>query len=237
MSAEISVVILCYQAGDRIRHFTEKVIKLVNDSVPTWEIVLVGNYLKHGKDKTPEIIKDISSKNKNIKIVAREKEGMMGWDARSGLEQATAKYICLIDGDEQMPPEDIIRVYRKIKDEGLDLVKTYRIVRHDGFSRRVISAAYNLIFNIMFPGNKYIRDVNSKPKIFRKEAYDKLHLESDDWFLDAEMIIQAKRLKFRIGEVPTEFYKNKYRKSFVKFDTIFEFIKNLLKAKFKGKPE
>ena len=233
MGPEISIVILCYKAGERIRHFVDAVVRIIDNSTPSWEIILVGNYLNDTNDVTPEIVKDISSKNKNIKIVAQLKEGMMGWDARSGLEKTTGKYICLIDGDEQMPPEDIVRVYKKIKDEHLDLVKTYRIVRHDGVARRFISYAYNFIFNLVFPG-AYVRDVNSKPKIFRKEAYDRMRLRSDDWFLDAEMIIQAKKLKFKVGEVPTEFYRNKYRKSFVKFDTIFEFIKNILIARFKG---
>lgn len=233
MNAEISVVILCYRAGERIRDFVDRVISLVSNSVPAWEIVLVGNYVKGSDDNTPDIIKDIASKNKNIKIVAMEKAGMMGWDARTGLEKAAGKYVCLIDGDEQMPPEDILRVYEKIKEEGLDLVKTYRVVRYDGIARRFISASYNMIFNMLFPG-AYVKDVNSKPKIFRKQAYDRLALRSDDWFLDAEMIIQAKKLKLKIGEVPTEFYKNKYRKSFVRFDTIFEFIKNLIRAKFGG---
>jgi len=233
MNAEISVVILCYRAGERIRDFVDRTIKLIDRSVPSWEMVLVGNYLENSGDVTPEIVKDIALKNNNIKIVAMPKEGMMGWDARSGLEKAQAKYICLIDGDEQMPPEDILRVYKKIKEEDLDLVKTYRVVRHDGVARRFISSSYNLIFNLFFPGT-YVRDVNSKPKIFKKESYDKMRLGSDDWFLDAEIIIQAKKLKFRIGEVPTEFYKNPYRKSFVKFDTIFEFIKNLVITRFKG---
>ena len=232
MRAEISVVILCYRAGERIRSFVDKTIKLLNDSIPYWEIILVGNYLKNTDDPTPETVKDISSKNQNIKVVTRVKEGMMGWDARSGLEKCTGKYICLIDGDEQMPPEDIIRVYRKISGEDLDFVKTYRHIRHDGLVRRVVSDIYNLVFVVLFPGIN-VRDVNSKPKIFKKEAYDKMNLTSDDWFLDAEMVIQANKLGLKIGELPTEFYKCPHRKSFVKFHTIFEFIKNLLITKFR----
>lgn len=232
MRAEISVVILCYRTGERIRDFVDKVVKLIADSIPSWEIILVGNYLENTDDTTPGIVKDIASKNQNIKAITRVKEGMMGWDARSGLEKATGKYICLIDGDEQMPPEDIVRVYKKITDEDLDLVTTYRRTRHDGIVRKIVSSVYNLSFNLLFPGTN-IRDVNSKPKILKKESYDKLRLTSDDWFLDAEMVMQAKKLKFRMGEVPTEFYKCHHRKSFVKIDAIFEFIRNLLMAKFR----
>jgi glycosyltransferase involved in cell wall biosynthesis len=231
MKPEISVVILCYQAGERIRSFVDKAIKLLDSSAPSWEIILVANYLNNSNDITPQVVKEISARNQNVKSVARVKEGMMGWDARSGLREAAGRYICLIDGDEQMPPEDIISVYRKIADEGLDFVTTYRLTRCDGVMRKFISSVYNLVFKLLFPEIN-IRDVNSKPKIFKAEAYAKMRLVSDDWFIDAEMVIQAKKLKLKMGEVPTEFFKCKYRKSFVKIDAIFEFMKNLLKARF-----
>ncbi len=102
MVNEISVVILCYRAGERIRDFVNRAVKLLDNSIPSWEIVLVGNYSENTEDITPEIVKDIASKNDKIKAVTRVKEGMMGWDARSGLEKAIGKYICIIDGDEQV---------------------------------------------------------------------------------------------------------------------------------------
>lgn len=229
---ELSVVILCYRAGDRAYDLAEKVAKMLDMFVPSWEMVLVGNYLEGSDDRTPVVVKDIASKRDNIKYVAMPKKGMMGWDARSGLEIAAGKYICLIDGDEQMPYRDIVRVYRKIARENLDFVKTYRVVRHDGLFRILISVFYNIIFFVLFPGILY-RDVNSKPKIFRREAYERMELTSDDWFLDAEIMIQVRRLKFKTASIPSKFYKCNYRNSFVKVGTILEFISNLLRARLK----
>lgn len=232
MRPEISVVILCYGAGERAYDFVGKVERLLDRFVPSWEMVLIGNYWEGSGDKTPDVVKDIASRRENIKYVAIPKRGMMGWDARSGLEKADGDHICLIDGDEQMPYRDIVRVYRKIKKDNLDLVKTYRVVRYDGITRVFISVMYNLIFTALFPGIK-ARDVNSKPKIIKKEAFDKMALVSDDWFLDAEIMIQARRLGLKVGEIPSKFYKCNYRNSFVKLGTIFEFIRNLLSARKK----
>lgn len=61
-----------------------------------------------------------------------------------------------------------------------------------------------------------------------REAYKKLKLISDDWFIDAEVMIQARRFAFKIGEIPTVFEENIERHSFVKISTILEFIKNLV---------
>ena len=61
---------------------------------------------------------------------------------------------CAIDGDGQMLFEDVILVYRKLRDDNLDFVKTFRAKRGDGFYRKTIYVAYNIIFNSLFPGLK-----------------------------------------------------------------------------------
>ena len=66
-------------------------------------------------------------------------------------------------------------------------------------------------------------------------ALRKLKLTSDDWFADAEIIIQASYLGFSIKEIPTIFHVNDQRPSFIKFKAIFEFIKNLIKYRIKNK--
>jgi glycosyltransferase involved in cell wall biosynthesis len=152
---------------------------------------------------------------------------MMGWDMRSGLALTDGEYIAVIDGDGQMPVGDLVRVYQKIRDEDFDLVKTYRIKRGDTAWRKIISFFYNLFFHLLFPGLK-ARDINSKPKIFTRWAFEKFNLKSDDWFIDAEIMIQARRHKLKIGELPTVFLGLSGRRSFVKIKAIFEFIRNLI---------
>jgi len=225
---EISVVVLCYRAEDAIRSFVSNLTKLMAGRFgDDYELILVGNYLPGSGDSTPLIVREIARESANIVAVAKPKAGMMGWDLRSGLAAATGKNIAVIDGDEQMPIEDIIRVYEVLKKENADLVKTFRITRGDGVWRKFISWVYNILFKLLFPGLK-ARDVNSKPKILTRTAYEKLKLEADDWFVDAEIMIQARRQQFRICELPTLFRGlGGRRRSFVRFPAILQFIKNL----------
>lgn len=232
-SPELSVVILCYRSGDSAREFVPQTVEALKKSnVVDYELILVANYLKNSKDKTPRTAADLASKNKKIRYIAKVKEGMLGWDVRSGMDLAKGKYIAVIDGDGQMPKEDIIRVYKKIKSGKFDLVKTYRIERGDSLWRKIISNYFNILFHIFFPGLKS-RDINSKPKIITREAYKKLELSADDWFVDAEIMIQARRFGFRIGEIPTVFLGLTGRRSFVTINTIFEFIINLFRYKIR----
>jgi glycosyltransferase involved in cell wall biosynthesis len=234
LNPEISIVILCYKAGALIIEFVERVINIFEaEKIFDYELILVGNYIKGSDDKTPEVIAKLAREIPKILYTAEPKKGMMGWDMKCGLKKASGKYIAVIDGDGQMPVEDLIKVYKKIKKENLDLVKTYRIKRGDGWRRKMLSAFYNLIFNILFPGLNS-KDINSKPKIMTDDSYKKLNLESDDWFIDAEIMIQARHLKFKIKEAPTLFLGlSGKRKSFVKFPAILEFIKNLIYFRIK----
>ena len=79
----------------------------------------------------------------------------------------------------------------------------------------------------MFPGIS-ARDMNSKPKIITRELYQKMNLESDGWFVDAEIMIRARRLKIEIGEIETAFHSIDTRPSFVKPLAILEFLANLI---------
>jgi glycosyltransferase involved in cell wall biosynthesis len=231
---ELSVVVLCYRSGDFASVFAAELKKVLEENRLDYEMVLVGNYQPAMKDsdKTPAIVRNLAAGDPRIIAVVKEKQGMMGWDMRSGLEAASGQAIAVIDGDGQMPVIDVVRVYRKLVEGDFEIAKTYRTIRFDGLKRVLISKVYNLAAKILFPSVK-VRDINSKPKIFRRSALEKLRLESDGWFIDAEIIIKASNFGISIGEVPTEFHSNKHRPSFVRAGAIFEFIFNLLYYRLK----
>jgi len=226
-SPDISVVVLAYRSASTIEGFVASLVTSLEEEKIDWEIILVGNYIEGADDQTPEVVQRISDRNPRIKAVVHVKEGMMGWDMKSGLQAATGNKLAVIDGDGQMPCTDVIRVYNLMVEKGYDLVKTVRIKRSDGFYRIFISTVYNLLFKIMFPGIN-ARDMNSKPKIITRELYQKMHLESDGWFVDAEIMIRARRLKIGIGEIETTFHSIDTRPSFVKPLAILEFLANLI---------
>ena len=223
---EISVVVLAYRSAGTITSFVDSLVESLEKENLQWEIVLVGNYFEGKGDQTPEVINKIASQNAQIKVVTEIKKGMMGWDMKTGLKAATGKTLAVIDGDGQMPSGDVVRVYNLMKRNELDLAKTYRAKRNDGSYRKLISIVYNILFKIMFPGIK-AWDMNSKPKIMKREFYEKINLESNGWFIDAEIMIFARRLDAKIGEIETIFHSIDTRPSFVKPLSILEFLFNL----------
>ena len=229
---KLSVVVLCYRSEEKLLPFLEKLKEILNSEKVDYELVLVANYLPGQKDKTPSIVKKLANNDKSVIPVIYEKKGMMGWDAISGLNVASGDAIALIDGDGQMPPKDIIRLFNIFKSGEFDFIKTFRIKRYDGFFRRIQSKSFNWFFRILFP-RSFFRDINSKPKIISKKILKQMDLSCPGWFLDGEIMLEVRRLNLSFAEIPTEFHEIDWRGSFVKPTSILEMILSLIYYRFK----
>lgn len=229
---ELSVVCLCYRSQQLAEELAEQICRELDDAAIDYELVLVANYHQGEDDPTPEIVRRFALGRNRVKTVTDVKEGMMGWDMRSGLRHATGAHIAVIDGDGQMPSSDIVKVYRVLQVAGYDLVKTFRAERFDGLHRVWLSRGYNLLFHLLFPSSRKFRDVNAKPKVMTRAAYQSMNLISNDWFTDAEIMIEALRNGLTIGEVSTIFLNNERRATFLRAGTVIEFLRNLLYYRF-----
>jgi glycosyltransferase involved in cell wall biosynthesis len=223
---ELSVVILGYRAQESLAGFVSQVVAGLEELDARWEVVLVANFWPGIEDSTPTVAQRLAAAEPRLRVVAEAKRGGMGWDMRSGFAAARGRYVAVIDGDGQMPAGDLLRVFAEVRGAGADLGKTFRASRDDGALRRLLSAGYNAVFRLLFPGLA-VRDVNSKPKIVRAEALAAMALASEDWFIDAEMMIAARRLGLKVVEVPTSFGRLAGRQSFVRLSAVLEFLRNL----------
>lgn len=225
---QLSVVVLCYRGEEHIIPYITQIKKALEQKHLQYELVLVANYdLPITRDRTPEIARALAQKDARNICVATQKSGMMGWDLRQGLAHATGRAIAFIDGDGQTPASDILKLYDLLIAEQLDICKVYRIKRADAPFRKVVSAIFNFAFWIFFPGHR-IRDINAKPKMITRAALEKMQLTSDDWFIDAEMMLETRRLKLKFLEIPGVAGENTWRKSFIGVSAVIEFAKNLL---------
>lgn len=223
---ELSVVILGYRSEERLIPVAENVIRVLREAKTNFEVILVANY-DTPTDLTPQVARRFARKEPHCHTLAELKKGRMGWDLRQGLNKARGEYVTFIDGDGQIPPEDITRLLFKARDEKLMLAKIYRAERDDPALRKVLSKVYNFIFRLFFPGTG-MRDINAKPKLLTLHALKSMQLTSDDWFADAEIILEARRLKLKTGEIPSKTIENNWRKSFIGPAAVLEFMRNLI---------
>ena len=224
---------LCYRAGPALTALLEPLYAELDESEVDFELVLVGNY-DSDEDSTPKVVRDFAREHRHAKAtIQRKTEGGMGWDMRDGFAHASGKIMIVMDGDAQNPSEDVLRMFRAMRRTDADLMKGRRTTRLDGVYRRLISAVYNALFLVLF-GTRGLRDINGKPKGLTRAAYERISpLVSDDWFIDAEIVIKAKRGGLSIGELPVVFLENKERTSFVRVGAIWEFVVNLARFRWR----
>ena len=62
-----------------------------------------------------------------------------------------------------------------------------------------------------------------------------MNLTSDDWFIDAEIVLVAKRLGLRVVQLPVVFLENPQRASFVRPSSIWEFLRHMARYRLRGR--
>lgn len=224
----LSLVIPFYNEEESARPVVSELVNAFEKAAVDCELVLVNN---GSVDATPRILQELAKeKPSRLKVVHVPVNQGYGWGIINGLKLASGDYVGHMCGDGQIRPQDVLRVFDCLRNGNYDLVKVKRTVRKDRIIRRVLSKAYNLLFFTAF--NVKTLDVNSSPKILKKEALAVISPQAKDWFIDAEIMIKAKYLDLRISEVPVEFLEREKGKSHVSFATIGEFARNMLDYRF-----
>ena len=140
------MIVLCYESRESLHRVVDPLYEQLEAADIAYELVLVANQWPHRPDPTGQVVEEFAQHHEHVRTVVEPKQGAMGWDMRSGLAAARGDYMVVIDGDAQNPVDDVLKMYRRMKQTGVDVMKGRRIARFDGPYRRAISLDYNLAF-------------------------------------------------------------------------------------------
>ncbi|HOO78207.1 MAG TPA: glycosyltransferase family 2 protein [bacterium] len=230
MPAELSlsVAVPLFNEQENVEEFAGKLVRVLTESVPDHEIILVDN---GSSDNTNRLIDICTSRFPTIRKVAVPVNRGYGWGIITGLRAARGEIIGWIDGDNEVPPETVVGAYRFLQEAELDLCCGQVLTADRSCRRKAVSAMFLLLFNLLYL-SRY-RSINGKPKLFRSRFLRPLGLSSHDWFIDAELMIKAKRLNLKTGFFPFQLNIRKGGESNVNWRTIREFVSNLVIARIK----
>jgi glycosyltransferase involved in cell wall biosynthesis len=183
-------------------------------------------------DGTGSVLDRMSARDDRIVPIHLQENQGYGGGILSGINtllQRSPEVIGWSWGDGQVCSTVLSTLYKECQ-SGVDLAKTCRIQRQDGYRRRVISSIYAKgmrILGIRTP------DINGCPKLFRSAFFTRLELESQDWFLDAEAILKTEKYEGLIHNEPVIMEPRSFGESKVRMSTLGEFTKNMIRWKFK----
>lgn len=124
---KISIIIPCYNEEQAIPYFYEEITKISKTINYDFEYIFVND---GSKDKTIEVIKKYSKKDKNVKYIHFSRNFGKEAAMYAGLEKSTGDYVAIMDADLQDPPSLLPEMLNFLENnEEYDCVGTRRVTR------------------------------------------------------------------------------------------------------------
>jgi glycosyltransferase involved in cell wall biosynthesis len=165
---EFSVVVPIYNEEDNIRELFAR-LSSVMDKMGTYEIILVDD---GSRDGSWGIIRELHKKDRRVKGISFSRNFGHHIAITAGLDHATGKAVVLMDGDLQDPPEEIPKLWERLR-SGYDLVYGIRKEKKDSLAKRCTSWCFwwfiNRLSGIEIPRNQTLL------RIFDRKVLDALN--------------------------------------------------------------
>lgn len=169
-----------------------------------FEIIIIHD---GGKDRTGEVADDMALKFPNTRVIHHEKNKGYNATLKEGFETGKYDYIMYTDGDNQYDVKEFEPYLSLLEDN--DVLAGFATIKAVSPFRKFQSFVHNTLINILFL--TYFKDINCAMKIFKKPVIDKIKINCNPYgaFIDAELILKAKKLGYKIAQFPVTHYERK----------------------------
>lgn len=200
----LSVIIPAYNEAKRIPLTLAEIDKYLSGVDYAYEILVVND---GSKDNTSEVVGKMAKDIKNLKLIDNDVNKGKGGVVRQGLLLAQGKYRLFTDADNSTSIDQFEKMIPAFK-EGCGVVIGSRAIKgsvlHPAqpWFRQVPGKIGNLIIQaLVLPG---IWDTQCGFKALTAEATEAIfsHTKITGWGFDVEILALAKKLDFKIKEVP-----------------------------------
>ena len=181
-------------------------------------------------DGTTDIIKNNFEKSKFVdKIIFHKKNSGKGSAIKSAQKFVKGNYVAIQDADLEYNPKDLIKLYKFIKANKLDVVYGSRVLNKNKFEN-----TKNFTHLIRIWGNIFLTklsniingqnltDAHTCYKVLKKEIFKKINLKEKDFAFCPEVTTKLSLMKKKIEEVPINYSGRTYAegKKIVAFDGV-----------------
>ncbi|MBD1150647.1 glycosyltransferase family 2 protein [Pelagibacterales bacterium SAG-MED29] len=201
----LSLIIPCFNEEKNLEKLFRNISLLLKDySNEQVEILIVDN---GSTDKSNEYIKDSDLYlAKKIKLIEIKNNIGYGNGIYEGIMASKGDYVAWCHADLQIDPHDVLKIFLKSKQKLLSencVIKGKRTNRDlfDHFFTFGMSFLTFCLFQVK------LNDINSQPKIFKRNFINKLKESPKDFSFDLYFLLVAKKKKFKIYEYPVVWKK------------------------------
>jgi glycosyltransferase involved in cell wall biosynthesis len=180
-------------------------------------------------DQTAAIVERMAAADPRVRLIRHERNRGYGAALRTGFAAARKEYVFFSDADGQFDLRELPGSLAMVGQA--PVVVGYRIKRNDPPHRLFIARTYKLIVRMVF--GLQVRDIDCAFKLFRRDVFEGVLLESNGAFISSELLIKLKRRGVPIVERGVHHYPRTtgYSKG-AGVGVILKTIKDILRLRF-----
>jgi dolichol-phosphate mannosyltransferase len=190
----VSAVLPAYNEEDVLRQSVEELHAALEKQCERFEILVVDD---GSTDGTPRLADDLAEAYDAVRAIHHRPNQGYGAALRTGFKSARLPLVFYTDADSQFVPGEIDRLLERIGDA--DIVTGYRADRQDPWPRKFFSWGFKTFIGFVF--GVRVRDCDCAFKLYRRKVFDEIAIDSDMFFVDAEVLAKAAVLGYTIDEV------------------------------------
>jgi len=229
----LSVIIPAFNEEKRLPKTLREIDEYLREQSFEFEIIVVSD---GSTDRTCEVVENLKSQIPNLKLICEKINRGKGYGVKVGMLNAKGKYRLFTDADNSTPISEIEKFWAEFE-KGADIVIASRDIKGaildppQPLFRRFVGEVFKYLRKIIV-GLWEIEDTQCGFKCFKGEAAEKIFPKAkiERFAFDSEILLIAKRMGFKIKEVPV-YWKNDLQ-SKVKFKSMIKMLIDLFKIRF-----
>jgi len=175
---------------------------IAQNTVADYEMIIVNDA---STDATAKLADEAAAANRRVVVVHHPVNRKLGGSIKSGFAAATGDVVLYTDADLPFDFRAVHKAMRLMNQYEADIVAAYRFDRTgEGYVRVVYSFFYNLLVRALF-GCRF-RDVNFAFKLVRRSVLQKVQLSSEGSFIDAELMVSARKLGMNVVQFGVDYF-------------------------------
>lgn len=225
MNSKVSIVIPVHNEAETIEETANDISDVLEES--DFEIIIVED---GSDDGSKQKIKELS-KIRKVKTFTSEERLGKGKAISIGFDEGSGDYLVFMDADLSVPAEELKKLLEELED-GSDIAIGSRRVGDSSVTRTKIRNLGTLIYNetVRILLGSDVKDHQCGFKGFKTGVYRRIEpeVDSEGFFWDTELLLEAQRQGLDIREFPVE-YKARGEGSFRPFRDLPQFFRGILK--------
>lgn len=226
---DISVVIPLYNEDESLPELTEWIARVMREHGFTYEVVFVDD---GSTDNSWKVIESLKQQYPAVRAIKFRRNYGKSAGLNVAFGAAKGDVVITMDADLQDSPDEIPELYRRVKEEGYDLVSGWKKKRYDPLSKTLPTKIYNAATRRM-SGIHNLHDFNCGLKAYRKEVVKNIEVYGE---MHRYIPVIAKWAGFvKIGEQVVEHRARKYGVTKFGMSRFINGLLDLLSIFFVGK--